>query len=179
VQQARAICVDVCGELSRQGLAHDPRVPIGAMIETPSAALTADHVAAVADFLSIGTNDLVHYAFAADRDNDEVADLYRPLHPAVLRLLRGIFDGAAAHGRPVSLCGEMAGEPRYAWMLVGLGLRTFSMAAFQIPFVRSALRTIDLARAQRLARDALELTSDVDVAALMAERARPVGNSGE
>jgi phosphotransferase system enzyme I (PtsI) len=172
VQQARAICADVCAELTRQGLSHDACVPIGAMIETPSAALTADHVAAVSDFLSIGTNDLIHYAFAADRDNDDVVDLYRPLHPAILRLLRSVFDGAAAHGRPVSLCGEMAGDPRYTSMLVGLGLRAFSMIASQIPFVRSVLRTVDLASAQRLAHEALQLTSDVEVAALMTQRAR-------
>jgi phosphotransferase system enzyme I (PtsI) len=172
VQEARAVCTEVCAELARQGLAHNPHVPVGTMVETPSAALTADHLAAVSDFLSIGTNDLVHYVFAADRDNDEVADLYRPLHPAILRLLRLIFDGAAARGRTVSLCGEMAGDPRYTGMLLGLGLRSFSMSASQLPFVRSALRKIELASAAELARQALELTSDVEVAALMAERAR-------
>lgn len=170
VEEARAICVAVCAELSAEGLAHDPRAPVGAMIETPSAALTADHIAAVSDFLSIGTNDLIHYAFAADRDNDEVADFYRPLHPSVLRLLRMIFDGAAEHRRPVSLCGEMAGDPQYTTMLIGLGLRAFSMSAPQLPFVRSVLRKIDVASAQRLAHDASQLTSDTQVAALMAER---------
>ena len=170
VQEARALCATVCAELSREGLAHDPHAPIGAMIETPSAALTADHVGAVSDFLSIGTNDLIHYAFAADRDNDEVADFYRPLHPAVLRLLRMVFDAAAEHRRPVSLCGEMAGDPRYTSILVGLGLRAFSMSAPQLPFVRSVLRKIDVASAQRLAHDALQMTSDADVAALITER---------
>jgi phosphoenolpyruvate-protein phosphotransferase (PTS system enzyme I) len=170
VLEARAICAEVCAELSRQGLEHDPLAPIGAMIETPSAAMTADHIATVSDFLSVGTNDLIQYAFAADRDNDEVGDLYRPLHPAILRLLRFIFDSAAERGRAVSLCGEMAGEPRYTSMLIGLGLRAFSMPASQLPFVRSALRKVDVASAQRLARDSLQLTSDVEVAALVVER---------
>jgi phosphotransferase system enzyme I (PtsI) len=170
VQQARRVCVDVCAELERDGLAHDPSVLVGAMIETPSAALTADHIAAVSDFLSIGTNDLIHYAFAADRQNAEVAYLYRPLHPSILRMLRQVFDAAAAHDRSVSLCGDMAGDPRYTWMLLGLGLRTFSMTAPELPFVRSVVQRTELASAQRLASDALLLSSEVEIAALVRER---------
>jgi phosphoenolpyruvate-protein phosphotransferase (PTS system enzyme I) len=172
VVQARAICAEVCAELSQKGVAHDPRGPVGAMIETPSAAMTADHIASVSDFMSVGTNDLIQYAFAADRDNDEVGDLYRPLHPSILRMLRFIFDSAAERGSALSLCGEMAGEPVYTSMLLGLGLRAFSMTASQLSLVRSELRKIDLASAQRLARDALQLASDVEIAALVAEHRR-------
>jgi phosphotransferase system enzyme I (PtsI) len=170
MEQARALCAEVCAELAGAGVAHDPGVPLGAMIETPSAAMTADHLAAVADFLSIGTNDLIHYAFAADRDDDAVAYLYRPMHPSILRLLRHIFEGAAKHGCPVSMCGEMAGNLHSTWILLGLGLRSFSMTAAALPAMKSLLRKTELGAARALARDALQLTSDEAVAALARER---------
>jgi phosphoenolpyruvate-protein phosphotransferase (PTS system enzyme I) len=170
MHQARSIWGDVCAELGRQGIAHDPRVAVGAMIETPSAALTSDHIAAEADFLSIGTNDLVHYAFAADRQNDDVAYLYRPLHPAILRMLRHVIESATAHGREVSLCGDMAGEPRYTWILLGLGLRALSMVAREMALVKSIVRRSELQIAQELSHLALTLSSDVDVEALATER---------
>ena len=170
MEQARAVCAEVCAELGHAGLAHDPRVALGAMIETPSAALTADHLAAVSDFLSIGTNDLIHYAFAADREDDAVAYLYRPMHPSILRMLRQIFDGAAERGCPVSLCGEMAADPHYTWILLGLGLRAFSMTASALPVLKSVVRKTDLAAARALASDALRLKSEDDIAALTAAR---------
>jgi phosphotransferase system enzyme I (PtsI) len=170
VYEARRLCLEVCGELSRAGVPHGSGIPVGAMIETPSAALTADHIAAVADFVSLGTNDLVHYAFAADRQNQQVAYLYRPLHPSILRLLRQVLDTTAARGCPISLCGDMAGDPRFTWLLLGLGLRTFSMAAPQLPFVRSVVQRSALPDALRLASDALLLESDVAIAALASDR---------
>jgi len=122
------------------------------------------------DFVSLGTNDLVHYAFAADRQNQQVAYLYRPLHPSILRLLRQVFETTAARGCAVSLCGDMAGDPRYTWLLLGLGLRTFSMAAPELPFVRAVVQRSELASARRLASDALLLDSDVAIATLARER---------
>ena len=170
VQAARRFCSEVCAELTRAGLAHDASVPIGAMIETPSAALTADHLAEVCDFLSIGTNDLIQYTFAADRQNEEMTSLYRPLHPAILRLIRQILDGAARFGRDVSLCGDMAADPRYTWILIGLGLRSLSMTSRELPFVRSVVQKSELAEAHRLAQDALALHSDAEVQALTKAR---------
>jgi phosphotransferase system enzyme I (PtsI) len=170
VRAARRLCTEVCAELTEEGLPHDATVQVGAMIETPSAALTADHLAEVCDFLSIGTNDLIQYTFAADRQNEEMASFYRPLHPAILRLLRQILDGAARFGRDVSLCGDMAADPRYTWILIGLGLRALSMTARELPFVRSVVQKSDLAEAQRLADDALVLHSDAEVQSLTRAR---------
>jgi len=130
--------------------------------------MTADHLARHCDFLSIGTNDLIQYAFAADRDNRDVDHLYHPLHPAVLRLIKRTIDGAAAASKPVSLCGDMAGEPLYAQTLLGLGLREYSMTATAIPNVKRALRASRLVDAQALATEALMLESETDVEALAA-----------
>jgi phosphotransferase system enzyme I (PtsI) len=169
LSEALAICSDVREELAREGVPFDPAVPLGAMIETPSAALTADHLARRVDFLSVGTNDLIQYAFAADRDNDDVAYLYRPLHPAVLRLLRLVVDAAAANQCPLSVCGDMASHPTYALVLVGLGLRDLSMGARVLPAVKSAIRRVRLEQAQALVAQALELDSESDVETLISE----------
>jgi phosphotransferase system enzyme I (PtsI) len=159
---------DVSAELSREAVPFDPAVPFGVMIETPSAAVTADHLASHCAFLSIGTNDLIQYAFAADRDNRDVDHLYHPLHPAVLRLIKLTIEGAAAASKPVSLCGDMAGEPVHAQTLLGLGLRDFSMTATRIPGVKRALRASRLVDAQALAAEALRLESEADVERLAA-----------
>jgi phosphotransferase system enzyme I (PtsI) len=124
----------------------------------------------VCDFLSIGTNDLIQYTFAADRQNEEMASLYRPQHPALLRLLRQILDGAARFDRDVSLCGDMAADPRYTWLLIGLGLRSLSMPARELPFVRSVVQKSALVEAQALAQAALVLHSDLEVDALTQAR---------
>ena len=158
--EARTICAEVQGELAREGVDFDPRVPVGAMIETPSAAVTIDHLAEHCDFFSIGTNDLIQYAFAADRGNPEVDHLYRPLHPALLRLLKQAVDGAAVAGKPISLCGDMAGDPACAWILLGLGIRELSMAPARIPAVRSVIATTRLAEAQEMTARALRLCSE-------------------
>jgi phosphoenolpyruvate-protein phosphotransferase (PTS system enzyme I) len=168
LREALRIAHDVKQELSRERVLHDPAVPMGVMIETPSAAMTADHLARHCDFLSIGTNDLIQYAFAADRDNRDVDHLYHPLHPAVLRLIKLTIDGAAAASKPVSLCGDMAGEPLYAQILLGLGLREYSMTATAIPNVKTALRASRLVDAQALAAEALTLEREGDVEALAA-----------
>jgi phosphotransferase system enzyme I (PtsI) len=168
LREALRVADEVKADLSREGVLHDPAVPLGVMIETPSAAVTADHLARHCDFLSIGTNDLIQYAFAADRDNRDVDHLYHPLHPAVLRLIKLAIEGAAAASKPVSLCGDMAGEPLYAQTLLGLGLRDFSMTAAAIPNVKAALRASRLVDAQDLVAEALTLESEADVEALAA-----------
>jgi phosphoenolpyruvate-protein phosphotransferase (PTS system enzyme I) len=171
IRDARRICLQVCAELLAEGAPHDPRAPIGAMIETPSAVLTADHIAAACDFMSVGTNDLIQYAFAADRQNEEMAYLYRPLHPSILRALQQVFAAAAAATScSVSVCGDMAGDPAHAWVLLGLGLRSFSMTTRQIPFVKSVLLKTELALAEQFAKDALLLTDADDVEALVTAR---------
>ena len=170
MRQVRAICTDVCAELAAANLAHEAGVPLGAMIETPSAVLTADHIAASSDFVSVGTNDLVQYAFAADRQSEDMAYLYQPMHPAIVRALAQVFAAAAAAGRPVSVCGDMAGDPWSTWLLVGLGLRSFSMAMPEIAFVKSIVRHTALAEAEEFARAAMELTTVEEVTDLAMAR---------
>jgi phosphotransferase system enzyme I (PtsI) len=170
LRQLRAFCADVCADLGRDGVAHDPRVAVGVMIETPSAAVTADLLARECDFLSIGTNDLIQYAFAADRQNDEVAYLYQPLHPAVLRMLKSTVDAARAAKVPVSLCGDMAGDPFLTWILMGLGLRELSMDPDRIPLVKAVVRGSSLAEATQLATEALGLDDEVEIRVLVSER---------
>jgi phosphotransferase system enzyme I (PtsI) len=114
-------------ELTREGRPFDPDLPVGAMVEVPAAALAARSLARLSDFLSIGTNDLVQYTLAIDRLDDSVNDLYDPTHPAILRLVRMTIEAGAAHKVPVAMCGEMAGDPRFTRLLLGMGLRRFSM----------------------------------------------------
>lgn len=126
--------------------------PIGVMIEIPGAALAADSLAGVSDFFAIGTNDLTQYTLAIDRADDAVAHLYNPLHPAVLRLIH-FATGAALRARlPVSLCGEMAGDPRLTGLLLGLGIRELSMSASNIPRVKHRIRRLSMTKAEDHAR---------------------------
>jgi phosphotransferase system enzyme I (PtsI) len=157
VRQARAMVAAVAAEL---GL---PPVPVGAMIEVPAAAVAADLLAREVDFLTIGTNDLIQYTLAVDRTDDRVSDLYEPLHPAVLRLVRLVSRAARRHDVPVSLCGEMASEPALVGLLVGLGLTEFSMTPAAIPLVRQVVRDLRLEDARRLARHALSLATAAEV----------------
>lgn len=168
--QLRAVCDDVRAELSRAGEVHDATVALGVMIETPSAALTADHLARQCDFLSVGTNDLIQYAFAADRENAEVAYLYQPLHPAVLRMLKAIVDAARVAQVSLSLCGDMAGDPSLTWILMGLGLRELSMDPDRIPLVKAVVRGSSLAEAEEVAALALALDNEVEIAELLRTR---------
>jgi phosphotransferase system enzyme I (PtsI) len=154
----------VCAELHDEGAAFDGAAPLGVMIETPSAALTADHLARRCDFLSVGTNDLIQYAFAADRENGDVAHLHQPLHPAVLRTLNGVIQMAAAAGVPISICGDMAGDPFLTWVLIGLGFRELSMDRDRIALVKAVVRGSSLAEAEAFAREALEMDDENQVA---------------
>jgi phosphotransferase system enzyme I (PtsI) len=167
LRAAKKICADVCDELQRDGVPHDSRVPIGVMIETPSAAFIADLLAAECDFLSIGTNDLIQYALAADREDEHVGYLYHPLHPAILRALRQIVAGATQAGKPVAMCGDMAGDPLMVWVLLGLGLRNLSMAPRQIPVLKSIIRSTRLADAQHLVSQVLAMRTEGEVEGLV------------
>ena len=126
----------------------DAKLPLGIMVEMPSAAMVADLLARECDFLSIGTNDLIQYALAIDRVNEHVGYLYHPLHPAILRMVRYVVDAGHAAGMRVGMCGEMAGEPMFALVLLGLGLDELSMNSTSIPVVKSVLRGSTLSAAQ-------------------------------
>jgi len=162
LRAAKRMLLDVAEELRREGT-EIVLPPVGIMVELPSAALIADRLAKECDFLSIGTNDLIQYTFAIDRQNKDVAYLYRPLHLAVLRTLQRICDAGREAGIPVSMCGEMAGEPLYALVLLGLGLAELSMNGPSIPLVKRVLRAARAADGKRLLERVLELTAADDI----------------
>jgi phosphotransferase system enzyme I (PtsI) len=133
------------------------------MIEVPSAAMTADILAQEADFFSIGTNDLIQYSLAVDRANEKVAYLYEPAHPAVLRLIKNVIDAGHNANINVGMCGEMAGEPSLALILLGLGLDEFSMPPQVIPELKYIIRSITFKQAQDIANEALKLSTGGEV----------------
>jgi phosphotransferase system enzyme I (PtsI) len=149
VREVRRILAREAAALRAAGALCRPDVPLGAMIETPAAAMTADLLAREVDFLSLGTNDLIQYALAVDRGNPSVAALYEPRHPGVLRMLRFVVRAGKAAGIPVSLCGEMAADPDLIPTLLGLGLRELSCPPRAVPRVRDAIRATEIARAAR------------------------------
>jgi phosphoenolpyruvate-protein phosphotransferase (PTS system enzyme I) len=163
VRSFKAFADQVMGELEREGVAFQRDIRLGVMIEVPGAALISDVLAREVDFFSIGTNDLIQYALAVDRNNEHVASLYQPLHPGILRMLRFVIDSARAAGIEVSLCGEMASDPRYALLLVGMGLRRLSLAPRGIPEVKSWIRDTSAAELAELADRCLALSTAADV----------------
>ncbi len=150
IRQANKILEKAKEELRKEGKPFKEDIEVGVMIEVPSAAVISDIIAKEVDFLSIGTNDLIQYTMAVDRINADVAHLYEPMHPAILRLLKNIIDSAHAAGKNVGMCGEMAGDPLYTVILLGLGLDEFSMSAVQIPKVKKIIRSISKAEAKKL-----------------------------
>jgi len=175
VRRAKALMAEVAAELAAAGVRHRADPPVGIMIEIPAAAVTADLLAREADFFSIGTNDLIQYDLAVDRMNPRVEPLFRPAHPSLLRLLRGTIAAAAAADIPVSMCGEMGGLSIYTVLLLGLGLREFSLTPGYIPRVRRLLRGMTMLEARRLAADCLRQESADAVEALLKARVTPVG----
>jgi phosphotransferase system enzyme I (PtsI) len=154
-------------ELSREGMAHQPNVPLGLNLEIPSAAATADLLLPHVDFFSVGTNDLIQYLLAVDRIDPRVSSLYQPLHPAVTRTLAQIVRTVEPHGLPLSVCGEMAADPLQALLLLGLGFRELSMSSSAIPRVKEALRNVDAAQARATAQRCLELETAEEVEGLL------------
>jgi len=171
VRRVRTFVEEARQELLERGIAVPHSVPIGAMIEVPSAALTADLIAPEVDFLSLGTNDLTQYTLAADRANEAVSDIFRPHHPAMLRLVARVQEAARAAGKPLAVCGEMAADPALFLLLLGLGIREFSMGPRSVPLLKDVARCASAADASRMARAALSLSTPDDVAALLAREA--------
>jgi len=155
VRRAMVLLDQTRDDLRRDGIAYDPDAQVGIMIETPSAALTAETLAEEVDFFSLGTNDLIQYALAVDRANESVADLYNPLHPAVLHLITRTIDAAHRAGIWVGLCGEMAADPALAALLLGLGIDELSMSCMAIPEVKRLIRSLTLDEIHQFRQDVL------------------------
>jgi phosphotransferase system enzyme I (PtsI) len=155
LRMANKILEETKEELRREGKKFDENIEVGAMIEVPSAALTADLIAREVDFLSIGTNDLIQYTLAVDRINESVASLYEPLHLAILRLLKSIVDAAHNAGKWVGMCGEMAADPAFTMVLIGMGLDELSISPIQIPKIKKIVRNTSLMEAKALVQDIL------------------------
>ena len=163
IRDARRLLEEVKHDLEREGRSFDPRMPVGAMIEVPAAVTLAHLLAQYADFFSIGTNDLIQYALAIDRVNKQVADMYQPLHPAVIRMIREVVHAARVARIPVAMCGEMAGDPLYIPVLLGLGVTELSMNPTSIPVAKRVIRMTSLKEARKIARQALALATVEEV----------------
>ncbi|HVU33011.1 MAG TPA: phosphoenolpyruvate--protein phosphotransferase [Opitutaceae bacterium] len=161
--RANAVLAECMTELKLRGQPFDENIEVGAMIEIPSAAATIDLLAHDCRFFSIGTNDLIQYLLAIDRVNDRIAHLYEPTHPAVIRTLRHIVDEAHRYKIPVSVCGEVAGDPVFAPLLLGLGVDALSMSAAWLPSVKYLIRSMTMADARALAQEALSLSSPKEI----------------
>lgn len=168
VRETRAVLLATAERLRVAGVPiADPLPPLGIMIEVPGAALAADAFAAECDFFALGTNDLTQYTLAIDRGDDQVAHLYNTVHPAVLRLIQFAAEAAVRARIPISVCGEIAGDPRFTPLLLGLGIRTLSMAPASLPRVKQRLRTLSLAEAVRLAGQVMNQSDERKIAALL------------
>jgi phosphotransferase system enzyme I (PtsI) len=163
IRQAKAILEEVKKGLARAKVLFDQGIEIGAMIEIPSASVTADLLSREVDFFSIGTNDLIQYALAIDRINEHVSYLYEPLHPAILRIIRGVVQSARQASIPVAICGEMAAEPAYVLILLGLGLNEFSMNPVAIPKVKKILRMVRFEETRSLVEELFQLPTASEI----------------
>jgi phosphotransferase system enzyme I (PtsI) len=146
---------------------RNPEIPLGVMVEVPSLAILAHKLMNEIDFVSIGTNDLVQFTLAVDRDNDLVSDLYQPIHPSVLWLIRNVVEAGKTHGKKVSICGEMAGNPLFFPLLFGLGLREFSVSPMAILEIKEAAKKVVEQEAYEIARRSLEMDSPGEITRLL------------
>ncbi|MAJ46010.1 MAG: phosphoenolpyruvate--protein phosphotransferase [Planctomycetes bacterium TMED75] len=152
LRQTKMLLRDVCEELEEESIPFDRDLETGMMVEVPSAALMAKVFATEVSFFSIGTNDLIQYTLAVDRGNERVANLYTGAHPAVLQLIKSVVRAARRRSVEVSICGEIAAEPIYTMLLIGLGIRTLSVVPSQIPYIKRVVRSVDIERCERVAR---------------------------
>jgi phosphotransferase system enzyme I (PtsI) len=169
VREARKMIELAAESLSREGKPFNVDIPVGIMIEVPSAAVIADLLANEVDFFSIGTNDLIQYTLAIDRGNRYVSHLFEPLHPAVIRLIRGVAEMAADNGVKVFMCGEMAGDPTYTPVLMGLGIDELSMTPQSIPLVKNAIRALSIKDTRIFVGDLVKTTTAKEAEALVRE----------
>ena len=177
LDEARVLIDQACRELCEEG-ADFPRPPIGVMIEVPSAVYQTEALARRVEFLSVGTNDLTQYLLAVDRNNERVAKLYDGLHPAVLHALMQVVEGARRHGKPVSVCGEMAGDPAAVLLLLGMGIDSLSMSVASLPRVKWVIRSFTRELARSLLDQALEMEHPAAIRALLNAALEQAGLGG-
>jgi phosphotransferase system enzyme I (PtsI) len=174
LMQAKMILGDVMEDLDEEGLPYNRKIKVGIMVETPSAALTASMLARDAEFFSIGTNDLTQYTLAVDRGNELVSTLYSSVDPAVLRLIRTVIQDAHKAQVDVSVCGEMASEPESVMLLLGLGVRTLSIAAPMIPEVKQIIRSVTIEECNKVARKVLGMNSERQISSFLRDAVRKI-----
>jgi phosphotransferase system enzyme I (PtsP) len=176
--RAREILLEAQTELDKEGIEHNPAIEVGIMVEVPSAVWLAPRLVRDVDFFSIGTNDLIQYLLAADRNNPKVAHLYESLHPAVLSAIAEVVNVARGAGKEVCICGEMASDPMATLLLVGLGLDQLSLSPLFIPVVRKLVREADYQAARHIARDVLQMANVKEIKGYLIERYRDLGLIG-
>jgi phosphotransferase system enzyme I (PtsI) len=167
VLEAKRLLKEAADSLDREGETFRSDVEIGILIEVPSAIVMADAMADLVDFFSIGTNDLIQYSLAIDRGNREVAHMYHPLNPAILRMLKHVAEVAKDKGIKMAMCGEMAGDPFHVPILLGLGINELSMNPHAIPAVKSIIRTLRVKESQELLKDVLKKTTAQEIIDLL------------
>jgi phosphotransferase system enzyme I (PtsI) len=171
---AREILNGVMADLEDNGIPYDKDIPVGIMIEVPSAALMARSLAKQAAFFSIGTNDLTQYTLAVDRGNAQVAELFSTSEPAVLQLIKSTVEGAKANGIDVSVCGRMASESTYIMLLLGMLISTLSMTPFMVPEIKKLIRSVTMSDCEKVARTVLEMESAEQISEFLANQTRPL-----
>jgi len=169
LRQAKMVLADAMEDLDEAGIPFDRNIPVGMMVEVPSAVIMMDHFAEEADFFSIGTNDLIQYALAVDRSNKDVASLYTAADPAVIRLIDMAVQMADRHGRPISMCGQMCGNPLYTMLLLGIGLRTLSVTPSAVPEVKRVCRSVSIDQCVRVAEQVRSLETARDIKTYLKE----------
>ncbi len=174
LKEALDLVEEVKDEVRRDGHDFDAEMPVGVMIEVPSAVMIADRLAEKVDFFSIGTNDLIQYSVAVDRANDKISNLFEPFHPGILRLIRMTVEAAHEKGVTVTVCGEMGGDPASVFLLIGLGVDELSMTPSFIPVIKRFIRSVSMAQAQNIAEQALHCGSASDVKALIRNEIRSI-----
>ncbi len=174
LRQCKLILAEVKEDFEEANIPFNRKLPVGTMIEVPSAAIMAMELAREVNFFSIGTNDLIQYTLAADRTNEQVASLYSPGDPAVLRLIEQVVAAAKKHDIGVSVCGEMSGEPVYTMLLLGMGLRQLSVSPQNIPEIKKIIRTVTIEEAKQVARQALRLDTARDVNHYLRDQTRRI-----
>ena len=170
--RVKSVLREVCADLERRGVQFKKTVPVGSMIEVPSAVELAELLARECDFFSIGTNDLIQYSLAVDRGNERIAHMYEPSHPAVLRMIRRTARAAKAARIPIAVCGEMAGDPLFSEVLIGFGVTSLSMSSVAIPTVRAEISQIRLSLAKRFALRAVRMGSGAEILETMQRRSK-------